>query len=386
MDLGALTKVLQLASKAGKGAEELATIKSAFNPALSVEENVARLGLTPFEVNRMSNAGDLYHPIAGTLKLSKPVSEMGRILMDNPDMPLVDRILRSPEDMQGGVAIPFIGDRAATGKILTSIEGKKLKKPVVLEGGPDYMRAHAHDVPGQGGVWASDQGIVTKLVNQIRDVGDTWPDVFGTYVAMSPTAVDFNTMVTRGILDQMKPRSFDKSVVDAFNEAVRSEPHGRNFVGLTSPNLQKQLLSNSSGKLRKEFVGRAALSEFSKLGFPEVAAVRAAITEPQLLNVPLGSSGYTIAKVNPLGISTRDPITPHSTYGTQLAGEYYGGFDQALQLDVMFKDFFKWRRSNGERPAGDYRSFSTNKVAQPLDQEWVDNAMTYLERLKSEGQ
>lgn len=327
-------------------------------------------------------AAGLYHGIGGGVKLQKPVSEMKFATIDDPNMPLVARQNISPEEMHGGIAIPFVGDRSAAGKILTEVEGKPVLVP--LEGGPDYMRGHAHDVPGLGGVWASDKGVVSRIVGHTRDLAEQGKPIYGTYTAMSPTSVDFNTMLANVLAQQLKSSRLKKGADVAFNEAVRAAPKGvgKDFVGVRNPKLVEQLLAYGNGNLRKAFADRMNLAEFRDLGFPDVSAARAAITEPSLIDVPLGSSGYSVAKVNPQGISTADPMKAHSTYNTQLAGDYVGGFDTQVPIEFMYPDFFKQRRAAGAKPGSDFRAFSMSNVSQPLNDEWLDSVMKYIESQK----
>lgn len=347
-----------------------------------LENHLARTGLilnaAPSKAENI--AAGLYHPIGGGIKLSRPPSQMSATTVDNPAQPLVARLSVSPEQMQGGVAIPLLGDRAAAGKILTHVDGRPLKSPVVLEGGPDYMRAHASTEPGQSGVWASDTGIISRMANLARKNSEDGKDVFGVYTAMSPTGVDFNTMLTDTLLGQLKPRSLDRVLVEQFNNEVwKQSPE---FVGLLSPKLSSQLVAPGAGELRKNFVGRMSLEDFRKGGFPDVASARKAITEPELLDVPLGTTGYAIAKIDPAGRMTKSPNMAHKTYNTQLAGDYFGGLDQQVPYDVMFPNFFAQRRAAGASPSSDYRSFSMNNVAQPLDQQWLDGVMQHITGLR----
>lgn len=335
----------------------------------------------------------LYHDIGGGIKLSKPVSEMQSEHILNPNMPLVERKILTPEQMVGGYAIPFVGDRARTGTILTSVEGKPLASNVALEGGPDYMLAHTSPEAGKSGIWASDTGVISKLNRTAQEAAREGKPVYGVYSAMSPTGVNFNTMLTEAVMNQFDPSKLNKKQIEQFNDAVRNVTArnakgelvhpGGHFVGIENPKAMEQLLRYGEGDLRKTFIERMNTAEFQKMGFPDVPATRAAITEPELINASLGQSGRTIAKVSPELAINPSPAMPHKTYNTQLMGDYAGGLETEVPSQVMFPNFYNQRRALGKSPSSDWRSYSMSNVVQPLNQEWLDQLMQYVEKTKA---
>lgn len=345
-------------------------------------------GAEPMMMARASRAENeaagLYHDIGGGVKLNKPVSEMTARRETNPNAPMVARLTVSPEELAGGHAVPLVGDRAITSEILHEVEGKPLSAPVNLEGGPNYMRAHTSDMPGQSGIWASDLGVINRIADMARIAGQGGKPVYGVYTAMSPTSLGFNTMLTDALLNQMDVSKLSKKAVRELNQAIRTDKggFGKDFVGVESPKLREQLLAEGQGNLRTLFTEKMGQAKIQNLGFPDVTATRVAITEPELLNARLGSSGYTIAKIHPEGETTQSPKIPHSTYKTQLKGDYVGGLETQVPYEVMFPEFFEARRAGGFNPSSDYRSFSLSKFSQPLNQQWLDQVMTYLEKSK----
>jgi hypothetical protein len=336
----------------------------------------------------------LYHDIGGGVKLAKPVSEMTSLHIANPDLPLTASKIITPESMVGGYAIPFVGDRARTGTLLTNVEGKPLTSSVALEGGPDYMLAHTSPEAGKSGIWASDTGVISRLHSLAQNLGKNEKPVYGVYSAMSPTSVDFNTMLSEATIKQFDPSNFTKKQIKEFNEAVRTFPvknqktgeityPGSHFVGVESPNALEQLTKAGEGGLRKTFVDRMNTAKFQNMGFPDIPATRAAITEPELLNAPLGQSGRAISQINVGSGINPNPAVPHKTYNTQLMGDYVGGLGQQVPSEIMFPNFYGNRRKLGKSPSSDWRAFSLSNVAQPLDQEWLDQLMNYVEKTKA---
>ena len=317
-------------------------------------------------------AEGLYHPIGGGIKLVRPLSEMTSTRV--PNIPMVARREISPEDLYGGYIVPALGDRTAAGSLLTHIGDTKLANPVQLEGGADFMRTHAP----YGAAWAADKGAASSISKQIRGAAESGRDVYMPYVAMAHTpSGDFSTMMANSLLGQIGNSKITKKAVNEFDrniKAVRPE-----FKGLLHPETRDML--NDNGALRHAFVSEMGLKPHSNAGFPDLATTRAAIFEPGLLDSPLHSSGFTIAKMNPAGSIITDPASPaHTTYNTQLAGNYVGGFAAQPPRSVMFPSFYNERRAAGKPESSDFRSFQLNHPGQVANQEWLDSVMGWMEK------
>jgi hypothetical protein len=177
----------------------------------------------------------------------------------------------------------------------------------------------------------------------------------------------------------MKAGKISKKNIAAFDKEVKAlRPE---WKGVMNPDSRAQLESN--GALRHVFVDRMQLDEFQNAGFPNIAYTRYAITDPLLLNEPMYSGGLAIGKMQPGAGLITNPVSPHKTYDTQLAGQYFGGLEQSLPKEVLFPDWYKMRREINAPVSGDVRSFQLSKPIQPTNQEWLDNLMNYVETQKS---
>lgn len=318
----------------------------------------------------------LWHSISET-KLAKPVTEYKTTVVEDPSVEMLPRKSISLEELQGGVAIPLAGDRAAAGRLIKEIEGTPMN--VALEGGPDFMRLHP------GAAWASGQGVLSMLAKRIKMARESGQPIYGVYTAMSPQAVDFNTMVTESLLNQMDVKDFKKKDIQEFNRAVKAvkgqggKPKAPNFPGLEDPELREKLMSGPGGQ-RDAFVKAMAKANFQKKGFPDVAAARLAVTEPELLNIERGSAGYTVAKLDPEARIFEQ--SGHTTYPLDLGGEYVGGFESQLPVEVMYPTHFEAKRLMGSKPEGAHKSLELFAPLQYMDQQWLDNAMRYQELQK----
>jgi len=323
-----------------------------------------------------AEAAGYWHDISET-RLAKPIGEYKSKVVDDPSVQLLPRKIITPEDIQNGIAIPFAGDRAAAGRIIQEIEGTPMN--VILEGGPDFMRLHP------GSAWASGQGVLSMLAKRIKMARESGQPIYGVYTAMSPLSVDFNTMMTEALLNQMDISAFSKKDIEAFNAAVKAvkgqggKPKAPNFPGLEDPELRDKLITGPGGQ-RDAFVKAMAKAGFQKRGFPDVAATRLAVTDPELLNVERGASGYTIARLDPE--ATIFEKSGHSTYPLDLGGDYFGSFENQLPVEQMYPTHFEAKRLMGKTPEGAHKSLELFAPLQDLDQSWLDNAMKYREMQK----
>ena len=155
------------------------------------------------------------------------------------------------------------------------------------------------------------------------------------------------------------------------------------FAGLSSPEVVQQLRAN--GELRHAFLDRMQLDQFRGAGFPDPAAIRKAIMEPALADVPVYHGGYSVGRIDTDRPIVKDPVMPHSTYNTQLAGEVKGGLDVALPHTELWADFFNARRAAGAPASGDRLAFERATPAQLIDQRALDRLMPMVEQLRRRG-
>jgi len=315
-----------------------------------------------------------WHSIGAGKKLPIPISEMTARL-ENAGL-LSPKLTASPEAMQNAAIFPFHGDRSAAGKNLLGIGDTNFETPVYLEGGYDFMRANA---PNRE-IWAADKGSAQGLQNRIDEAAKIGGgDVFGVYSAMGPDSMNFNTMMSDALLEQIRAGKISKKNIAAFDREVASlRPE---WKGVMNPESRAQLESN--GALRHVFVNRMQLDDFQKVGFPNIAYTRYGITDPLLLNEPMYSGGLAIGKMQPGSKIITNPMSPHKTYNTQLTGDYIGGFEQSVPKEILYPDWYKKRRIDNTPISGDVRSFQLSNPIQPTNQEWLDGVMQYLANQKS---
>ena len=333
----------------------------------------------------------LYHRVGGGKKLNKPIQEYSFTTAPNPNVNMAPEKLITPEDLQGGLGMPLIGDSAMAGRLLTGAEGHQFAQPVELEGGHDYMRANAlHKDKSKRAIWASGTGEVSGILKKARYAAEEGKPMYGIHASMSPTGVDFSHMPAEVLAELVKNAKITKKAQKAFDQEMRAKHP--NFPGVMHPDLHDMLRAPGSGELRKHFVERMGTDIHQDEGFPEIAMARLAVQHPNLMKhdskgkVFVGSS---IGKFNPEFNRVSDPVHPHHSYPDVIGGEYVGAFHPESSAPLLttrdlFPEFHQMRREFNAPVQGDRRSFERSKPVQKFDQEWLDKVMpVYLKRRKA---
>ena len=307
--------------------------------------------------------------------MRKSMDEMAEGLKVEPLAGATPKRAVTPEDMLGKRLLPIFGDRTAVGT-LAEIGGQPLSTKVDLQGGMDYSRY-------EGG-WASNQGAARTLQNRVDAVGG---DVVGVYSPMSPDSGDFSAMMSEAALQMLDTSKVFKKDIKAFNKAVRAKRP--EFVGVDSPELAGQLAL--SGPVRTEFIKIMDAARWEKAGFPDVAELRHAITDPALVNLPRGDvdplSGQTLFSMYPgasLGETATNKTLRHTTYDANIPGDYVGGVMQPVPRSLWFPQFDARQRAKGAKPAEDYYTMQKQLPVQEANQEWLDPIMAHIEKAKAQ--
>jgi hypothetical protein len=110
------------------------------------------------------------------------------------------------------------------------------------------------------------------------------------------------------------------------------------------------------------------------LGVPDVASIRHAATQPELLNSPNLSTGFSVAKVDPGAPSVS---SGHTTYPVGMKGlGYEGGSQVDIPFNLFWRDFMK-TRPPGESMAHTQRAFTMQMPVQKADPQWVDTISNF---------
>ena len=75
------------------------------------------------------------------------------------------------------------------------------------------------------------------------------------------------------------------------------------------------------------------------MGFPEIAPIKKAITDPPLINTPNMLSAYRVGKIDPDNMIITNPNVPHPTYNTHIGGTQVGELQVQMPHAELFPDF-----------------------------------------------
>jgi hypothetical protein len=368
----ATRKAIKAAEKTAiKGAKKAAT-PSRFEAASKapVVSQAGRMGVPVIGREQMA----VQHPSKfgpyATIKPRRPESEVE--ITREPSVNMAPSEVFDIEKLQNSLVVPLYGDKSIAGERITSINDT----PVSVEtyGGPRYGALNA--AVGSPSGWASELPQISALRNQIRGGLEQGRDVYGVYTAMSPRAADQTTMMADALLQQAQQAPIRKADVKAFDEAARQIVP--NFAGILHPEAYQQLLGAKQGQ-RKSLVELMDTAKALEAGLPDVSATRMALTTPELMYAPGGSTGFQVVKFGPESLEPVDVSLVHPTYGTQMAGTPVGHFEQQIPFDMLYPDLIKERRALGLSPGKDLRSFEFRKPTQVVDQETLDLVMKYLQ-------
>lgn len=323
-------------------------------------------------------------------KMRRPFSEVEVQQRD-----LGENLPRKPmswEDMEGKVILPFYGDRTSRGLLVEGVNDYKFDAPVYTEGGVDFKVGPA--AQKDRAIWASNQNIITRLSKEAdkaqRDFGGR--DILGVTGSMAPDANDFATFTGEAVAELVKGSKITKKTAKEFDKTMKALDS--TFVGLLSPDL-RDWVKNTSSPNRKSFIRLMDSRPMQDAGLPSPAEARKSVTDPTQYELPAGMFGLGVSRIDtgaPLMFNTpkgNKPTArvPHSTYNTQITGDYLGSLRPVPQR-LIFKDVYDAisgkldKRGNPLTEANMTHAIKTKMPAQELTPQIIDGILNYLARLE----
>jgi hypothetical protein len=323
-------------------------------------------------------------------KMRRPFSEVEVQQRD-----LGENLARRPmnwEDMEGKVVLPFYGDRTSRGLLVEGVNDYKFDAPVYTEGGVDFKIGPA--AQKDRAIWASNQNIITRLSKEADKAQRQFEgrDILGVTGSMAPDANDFATFTGEAVAELVKGSKITKKTAKEFDKTMKAlDP---TFVGLLSPDL-RDWVKNTSSPNRKSFIRLMDSRPMQDAGLPSPAEARKSVTDPTQYELPSGMFGLGVSRIDtgaPLMFNTPkgDKPTarvPHSTYNTQITGDYLGSL-QPVPQRLIFKDVYDAisgnldKRGNPLTEANMTHAIKTKMPAQELTPQVIDGILNYLARLE----
>jgi hypothetical protein len=250
---------------------------------------------------------------------------------------------------KGGTLFTLGGDRSNLGR-LTHINGKELAWPVDLHAGTKYMAE-----PNLNAVWANAKGAASALRKNIRAAAEKGP-VYGTFAAMGPTAVDSANNMFDVLMAQVPGSGISKTDAKAFDDSLREGKHikgsdesdikkreaakeiMKNWPGIQNAEKARDFAKTLAGAHRGAIVKHMEAAPWQNAGFPSIGITRAAITDPELLDVSGNMMGHHVVELDPETYNRKDLSFEHSTYGYPAKGKLIGKLP-FIERQVATPDF-----------------------------------------------
>ena len=303
------------------------------------------------------------------------------------------------QSLIGRTAKLMPGDITMAGKEITHVMGVKLKNPVRMSGGMDFP---AEEISRQLGiVWASSPSVIAGYAKQAREN----PGLIGVYSAMGGRSNDFSHHVTDVLVDMTnQSKHIPESKIAELNNQIKefvvtktnkktkektsSKPYA-DFPGIDSPDIQQYLYADGKGGARKAIADIMEKDSFRRAGFPDVASVRAIVSEPSMssrVNDPSGMLAPTGGRIVEFD---SDPVLPmsgkgnapvfHKTYQQGISGTDLGGLEIPVPRILMVPEFFQARRAAGKDVSKDRRSAEISNILTEITRPKADDMSNFMD-------
>ena len=369
--------------------------------AFAIANRVPIVGRRPFMAQ--SNKG--YSGLSGSVPANRVTTEVRNVVDLPPEFAV------SPEEIakKFGSGIPLIGDKLIAGTATSRVNDRPQVGETLAMGGPDFARY----AEGLGGLeaWKSSPAVIRALENMQRSGEDRFgKPVAGIYTTMGATGLDQSTAMMDLLGRQLAAGGVTKNNLLAFDENVKKilgEEAAKDFTGFAVDPMvaAAQLNDISKVKMPQRTAVQKLLDKASALdqGFPDIGSNRVALTVPELLYAPEGTSGRAITGLSPSGASSNRNAVPveHPNYPKELKGSYEGRTEFGLPRELMFRDYFRAMETLADKgytpvqiqaylfqrtPKEVKDAFGSDPRVQAFDQEWVDETSKYIEDIRKYGE
>jgi hypothetical protein len=323
---------------------------------------------------------------------------------------LVPEVPLKIEDLKGASlkVVPY--DLTNADRLITSVSGEQLDKPVYTMGGGDFSRLIPNYEKNIGG--ASGKEIAKRVVGRTESArrenlakGGTG-EVFSTPITMAKKSEWFTTYPT-DIAKQFVLRGDLKDIAD-FNKVMREasivgkakkRPFA-NFAGIETPEGQAQFLTGqgfgaggTAGEFRKAFMQKMSLKgNQEKFGYNFEDIVNSSL-EPEIMNLPKGFAGRNIIRTfEDAALTPSLEGSKIQAYDTDIAGKYFGRLQPTPVEALMPKTYnrlfqFFSEKYPDKHPAAiknmaiGAMEKRKNNIGEIIDQEVIDSYYKYQEGL-----
>jgi hypothetical protein len=299
-----------------------------------------------------------------------------------PTKDIFEKTIQPHDIPVGSWLTPLVGDRSASGALLTHVGEKELRDPVWMQGGyqflPEWLQ---HQI-----AWGSDKSAASTIAGRVKNLQGDAPDVFGVYTPMSPQSIDASHHMSDTLSQMMllEKNNISRTAAEQFDNKMAWDP---DFPGIKSPKLQAYLRDQPMS-YRKTFADLMNTRGARDAGFPDVEQARIAATHSSLLDTPNYAGGQAIARMTGDVVhgSKGFGLAPHYTYPSKLPGEYVGGLPGALPQELLWRDFTPLVKGRDPSAVGKIwltglkDEKGTQMMRQRVDPQWQDAAAEYFRK------
>jgi hypothetical protein len=302
------------------------------------------------------------------------------------DLPVADI-----EKQLGMLKMGISGDTTVAEKVLHEAGPYVLDSPTPLHGGPLYGL-------GGEGAWASNNPIAKNVQQRVQELSRAHNDapVLGQYMAMGKLGSDFAQHFADSNLRAIDLSKMSFQQLDTFNELIR-KGSPKSGPRPTFPGIQDKDLAymhfQLDPELRKHFNALMQKPDYTKpLNLPDGRIVYHAITEPELRDLPVTTTGFSQMGLNPNANPEGLVRSVHPTYShiipmnpnSQMTRTKY-----PIPAELEFRDVFDYAKNlktegdkNRYRPEDMTRVLQTSTPRQIIDPQHIDEIKMYEELMK----
>tara|TARA_R100001509_G_scaffold158321_1_gene123363 strand:+ start:2032 stop:3168 length:1137 start_codon:yes stop_codon:yes gene_type:complete len=293
--------------------------------------------------------------------------------------------LISPSDIQGKTLYFTAGDRTSNQRLIEKVNDYLLENPKSTFGGPEYK-----DQINRG-VWASEPTAMKAKENAFKEGVERGEDILTAYMPMGERSGDFSKHMAEvyGEMLRVSPIGSNSGII--FDDIIaKTFPKMKDIPSFSNKDQFVDWMVGLSGGKRAQLLKLFDTGAMKNLGVPDVSAARFAVTNPELIKSDALSVGYRFGVPEPNASMVKS--TDHPSYGANLPraeGTTSMKFEGELPFIIGARDTAlpKAAVKNQLLPLPkEITSYMMNpRLRQTVDQQFVDEAETYLDLLKTAG-
>ena len=296
-------------------------------------------------------------------------------LLESPD-------LIKPEDIMGKTLYFPTGDRTSNQFIVDEINDYLLSNKPTTYGGPEYK-----DQIGRG-VWASEPTAMRAKQKVWNEMADR-EDILTAYMPMGERSGDFSKHMAEVYADMLRSSPIGHNSSFMIDDMLKARFPKDNIPSFGDREQFAKWLVGQKGGKRSQIIKYFDSNAMKEMGVPDVSAARFAVTNPDLVNSEALSVGYRFGVPDAAAEMVKSKDHPsYGAYVPRKEGTKSMTLGAELPWIIGARDSALPKAAAGKITPmpKDIKSYMGNpRLSQLVDQQWVDEASTWQERLRSGG-